>query len=229
MIQPTFRGFTLSELLVSLAVLGLIAAFAVPKVLNAVGNSSTLAIAKETVSAITTAYDGVKADSQIASVPPSTQAWRLVSKLNYVRTATTRAGTNIGDIGATACTIPTANGTVAASPCHVLMHNGAILSIGLFDDFNDNAAVGASAGTKGKVNFLVDPDGPGDIQPALFALGYDGRLMAGLNAASTATTGTYGYGDNATEAIQVDQSAALGADTIANGNTADNTNSWFKW
>jgi prepilin-type N-terminal cleavage/methylation domain-containing protein len=40
----SLQGFTLSELLVSLAVLGLIAAFAIPKVLTAVGESSSRAM-----------------------------------------------------------------------------------------------------------------------------------------------------------------------------------------
>ncbi|MFM7390383.1 MAG: type II secretion system protein, partial [Vampirovibrionales bacterium] len=195
--HTTAQGFTLSELLVSLAVLGLIAAFAVPKVLNAVGNSSTLAIAKETVSTITTAYDGVKADSTVASVPSSTQAWRLINKLNYVRTATARTGTNTltqGDLGTTACAIPTAN-SGTATPCQILMHNGAVLGIDLIDSFNDNSgAVGPSAGNRGKMMFTVDPDGAGDMEPAVFALGFDGRLMAGSNAVSIASSGVYGYG-----------------------------------
>lgn len=231
--HTTTQGFTLSELLVSLAVLGLIAAFAVPKVLNAVGNSSTLAIAKETISTITTAYDGVKADSTVASVPSSTQAWRLVNKLNYVRTATARTGTNTltqGDLGATACTIPTANGTTA-TPCHILMHNGAVLAIDLIDDFNDNAsAVGPSAGNRGKIMFTVDPDGAGDMEPAVFALGFDGRLMGGTNAISTTTTGVYGYGaPQTTGSIIGNQTGANGANTIANGAGSNHANSWFAW
>ncbi|MCS6266153.1 MAG: prepilin-type N-terminal cleavage/methylation domain-containing protein [Vampirovibrio sp.] len=55
------KGFTLSELLVSLAVLGLIAAFAVPKVLSSVGNSAFLANAKEAISTISNAFDAKKA------------------------------------------------------------------------------------------------------------------------------------------------------------------------
>ena len=68
------KGFTLSELLVSLAVLGLIAAFAIPKVLTSVGNSSFVANAKEAISTISNAFDSKKASLVTATGTTSVAA-----------------------------------------------------------------------------------------------------------------------------------------------------------
>ncbi|MFM7390655.1 MAG: hypothetical protein ACKO34_08565, partial [Vampirovibrionales bacterium] len=119
-----------------------------------------------------------------------------------------------------------------ATPCHILMHNGAVLGIDLIDSFNDNSgAVGPSAGNRGKIMFMVDPDGAGDMEPAVFALGFDGRLMGGTNAVSGASSGVYGYGaPQMTGSIITGQGGANGANTLANGGTgADHANSWFAW
>ena len=52
-------GFTLSELLIALAILGLIATFTIPKVLTSLGNNSKNSIFKETFSIISqVSYQG---------------------------------------------------------------------------------------------------------------------------------------------------------------------------
>ena len=53
-------AFTLSELLIALAILGLIATFTIPKVLQSVGNGSRTAIFEESVAALSElTYEGV--------------------------------------------------------------------------------------------------------------------------------------------------------------------------
>ena len=47
-------GFTLTELLVSIGVLGLIATFAIPSVVNAMGQSANKALLKESINIIAT-------------------------------------------------------------------------------------------------------------------------------------------------------------------------------
>ena len=72
------KGFTLSELLVSLAVLGLIAAFAIPKVLSSVGNASFVANAKEAISTISSAFDSKKAALVTATGTTSVAAINVI-------------------------------------------------------------------------------------------------------------------------------------------------------
>lgn len=54
-LMPGERGFTLSELLISLSVLGLIAALTLPAIFNSVNKAKRSAIIKETLNAIQTA------------------------------------------------------------------------------------------------------------------------------------------------------------------------------
>src|SRR5690349_7432884 len=53
-------GFTLAELLISLAILGVIATFTIPKILQAQQNQQYNAVAKEAAGTITQAYQAYK-------------------------------------------------------------------------------------------------------------------------------------------------------------------------
>jgi prepilin-type N-terminal cleavage/methylation domain-containing protein len=86
----SLQGFTLSELLVSLAVLGLIAAFAIPKVLTAVGTSSARAIGGELIATVSQAYEALRSDRN-GSLSRSTKGADLVGKMNY-KTSVTATG-----------------------------------------------------------------------------------------------------------------------------------------
>jgi prepilin-type N-terminal cleavage/methylation domain-containing protein len=163
--HTTAKGFTLSELLIAIAILGLIATFTIPKVLQSVGNSTNKAIGKETASVISQAYDGLKADSN-GSVPNSITAASLVAKINYVQALT-------GTHAAETCVTPGAD-TVS---CYQL-HNGGVLAVDTGDTFGtDNV---------GTIMFKLDPDGSTGTNTAItFVLGHDGRLMTGQQRAGT--------------------------------------------
>jgi prepilin-type N-terminal cleavage/methylation domain-containing protein len=187
-------GFTLSELLVSLAILGLISAFAVPKILNAVGDNSTRAIAKEAMATVAQAYDGVKADNN-GVVSTAITANALTAKLNFVQSGQSDTATG------TACT--------TASVCYYKLHNGAIMSAIGADSF----AVGS--GTQGSMTFGIDVDGAGAAPEISIIQGYDGRLAWAINntaytAATSVTINGTVYG---IEAATVQQPANV---TVAN-------------
>jgi prepilin-type N-terminal cleavage/methylation domain-containing protein len=163
----SLQGFTLSELLVSLAVLGLIAAFAIPKVLTAVGESSSRAIGREAFGMISEAYQAVRASNN-GNTPRSTNAQTLRDTLNYARVGT---GGNGG-------------GTNAS----IVLQNGAQIAFVLNDGFADNLA-----NQVGVIGFTIDPDGPLATSangPVSVFLGGDGRIWAGneLYQAGTGTT-----------------------------------------
>jgi len=161
--RSTMQGFTLSELLVSLAVLGLIAAFAIPKVLTAVNEAGVKAIGKESISMVSSSFDSLRADSN-GFLPRSTSAANLVAKMNFVSLATPTTG--------------------SVSPQVMTLHNGGRISYNENDTF-----VGTGPLPNGSIVFNVDPDGTGNAGAISVLLGYDGRVWI-ANEAYTAGTGT---------------------------------------
>ena len=141
----TAKGFTLSELLVSLAILGLISAFAIPKVLSAVGDGATKAIIKEAFSTISEAYQSVKLDNNGAFTNLTIiQAGKLLQKVNFESSADNATFSRTGTVGLAdaqgftswpaapnACVLPGAPGT--SSVCSVRLQNGAIITTNLGD------------------------------------------------------------------------------------------------
>jgi prepilin-type N-terminal cleavage/methylation domain-containing protein len=79
-------GFSLTELLIALMILGEIATFTIPKVLMAQQSNSYNATAKEAIGTISGAYQSYKlAQGDVSCLP----AWNLTSYLNYVAIDTT--------------------------------------------------------------------------------------------------------------------------------------------
>jgi len=170
------KGFTLSELLVSLAVLGLIAAFAVPKVLTSVGDSSFLANTKECLSVITAAYDAVKADNVTSFDPTlitlSTAAatastpYSMINKINYVAAGDyTPSAVGVADVF-------TASASPANTTAAIRLGTGAVISFNSTDTFASVALPNVS-----RMKFLIDPDGVGVGKSFVALLGSDGRLF----------------------------------------------------
>jgi prepilin-type N-terminal cleavage/methylation domain-containing protein len=143
----TMQGFTLSELLVSLAVLGLIAAFAIPKVLSAVNEAGIKAVGKEAISMVSSSFDSLRADSN-GFLPKSTTAAQLAAKMNFVNLATTTTGSVQGQV--------------------MNLHNGGRISYDEDDNF--------TGGTNGFIRFNIDPDGAASSGAISVNLGYDGRV-----------------------------------------------------
>jgi prepilin-type N-terminal cleavage/methylation domain-containing protein len=166
--HPFFRaqGFTLTELLIALAILGLIATITIPKVIVNSGNTKLIAITKECAATIAGAYQVyVGANGQLVGAaggtggPPATAG--IVTYINY-------AGTNTAaKSGGQALDCDT-----AGSPCLVL-HNGAYLQYsGQTFTATDKA-----------ITFLVDPDGVGNNTDKIsIMLSYNGRVGVGNNS-----------------------------------------------
>jgi prepilin-type N-terminal cleavage/methylation domain-containing protein len=201
------KGFTLSELLVSLSVLGLIAAFAIPKVLTAVDSQATKAVGKEAISMITAAYDSLKADNN-GIVGKSTSATALARKMNYVST--------------TPAIPPTGN---AAGTVAMVLHNGGSISFTGADSFTP-----VTAGTEpGMMTFNVDPNGTTTttgVGAVTVCLGYDGRLFLANDAytAGTAPGTTSPFLANYDNAGANDGVAILPPSVVDGADTT-----WMKW
>lgn len=174
------NGFTLAELLIALAILGLIATFSIPKILNAQQQSQNQAVAKEAFSIISGAYSVYKANNTLsASTTPDT----LTQYLNYVSVDTggTRQIDDSPGFGARTCN--------AGNPCYIL-HNGAILQYEAGTFFN-------GTGSTNVLFFFLDPDGEysgsinGNGKSVRIVLHYDGRITS--MGQETVTVGNNAY------------------------------------
>ena len=157
------KGFTLAELLIALVILGVIATFTIPKVLQTQQNTSYNAAAKETIGAVSGAYQ-----SYVRQNGSSTVAGlqNFTTYLNYVRVDSTDT---IDDHPP----FTTADCSAWFTSC-LKMHNGAILEFWNVVTFGDTAATSC-------VWFNVDPDGTGPAKSVDLLLYYNGFITSKAN------------------------------------------------
>lgn len=79
------KGFTLAELLISLAILGVIATFVIPKILIAQTNSKYNAIAKESAAMVSGAYQQYQSQNSVTS---GVGIEDMTQFMNYIATDT---------------------------------------------------------------------------------------------------------------------------------------------
>jgi prepilin-type N-terminal cleavage/methylation domain-containing protein len=160
-------GFTLAELLIALAILGVIATFTIPKVLNSATSGQNTSVAKEVAGMISGAFSSYTLNNTLST---SSEPESLTPYMNYVSIVTT--GT-IGGLEACSATLP----------C-MKLHSGAVLQYGTGNTFSGTAATDA-------VLFNLDPDGSGSTGAATFVLYANGRLTTrGVGAPGSTGAGT---------------------------------------
>lgn len=172
--RERFKGFTLSELLIALAVLGVIATFTIPKVLQSQQDSKYNTIAKEAASAVSDAYNSLRLAGKAST---SSQMQDLTPYLNYVKVDSTTIIDNIPGIVDASC-------ADANRQCLVL-HNGAYLRYG-------TGASHTFTGDGGLIWFYIDPDGKrsgtsnGTGKSVQFNLYQNGRITSiGMDGGSS--------------------------------------------
>jgi prepilin-type N-terminal cleavage/methylation domain-containing protein len=135
-------GFTLAELLIALAILGEIATFTLPKIINSQQNKSYNAKAKEAAATLTQALQYYRVYNSFAS---NTGIGDLTQYMNYV--SYDSSGTLI-DERYTGTTVAC---NVSGGRC-IRLHNGAAIQFWPGDRFGSCTSLHA-------VGFRVDPDG----------------------------------------------------------------------
>ncbi len=175
-------GFTLAELLIALAILGVIATFSIPKILNGTQNSKNNAIVKEAASMVSGAYSEYLAThSQATNVGIND----LTPYMNYVSMDTASAV----DLYYTGGTRICGSNTIKC----LRLHNGAVLQF-------DSAWSFGAASTTNAVYFDVDPDGNvtdgttnGPGKATEFYLFYSGKISsdAQINASICSSQGCF--------------------------------------
>ncbi len=180
-------GFTLAELLISLAILGVIATFTIPKILSSQQDSKYSASAKEVVAMFSDAYQQAKfSSSNVASIAPA----NLFQYMNYVKTDTTSSIDGLYTQGVYGV-------NCSQRPC-IQLHNGGIV---LASQWNFGGT-----GTTNSINFIYDPDGKvtdgtttGPGKSVIFYLYANGRIVTSANVLPGTTNqsgGTYSANAN---------------------------------
>lgn len=132
------RGFTLAELLIAMAILGVVATFTIPKVLQSQQDGKYKAIAKEAAGFVYGAYQSATTQGFNQNL----QTRQLTPYLNYVKFDTSSVIDNHYGGGTKNCD--------SSQPC-ILLHNGARVQL-TQNYFNGTASTNA-------IWFRVDPDG----------------------------------------------------------------------
>ncbi len=109
-------GFTLAELLSALAILGVIATFTIPKVINATQSGQSKAMGKEVAATLAGAMSAYSLNNTPSA---STSFSDLTPYLNYVSTDTSTLIDALPGGGSNSCSL-------ANSPC-LKLHNGGII------------------------------------------------------------------------------------------------------
>jgi len=134
------NGFTLAELLIALAILGVVATFTIPKIITANTNSQYNASAKEVAATLSAAYqnymdqNGMSASTSVGSITPY---------INYISVDSTST-IDLWQTGTTR----TCNGFYTC----LKLHNGGTLLYANTETFT-------GTNTTNAVYFLFDPDG----------------------------------------------------------------------
>ncbi len=175
------KGFTLAELLISLAILGVIATFVIPKIIVNSQNSTYNSAVLEAAGTVSGAYQRYQSQNQITA---SFSIKDLTAYLNYIAVDTSSTVVSWQTSTTFTCS--------ATAPC-LKLHNGSSLQYwATIDSFGGTSTINA-------VPFLVDPDskvtdgttnGPGKaVALWLYADGHIGDY-GNMRAGTTYTGGS---------------------------------------
>lgn len=181
------KGFTLAELLIALAILGVIATFTIPKVLVAQQNTQKTAQVKEVAAMLSGALQQATLDGTLSD---STGLADLASYLNYVSIDTSGAKVDgIPSISDVTCD--------AAHPC-VRLHSGAVLVA-----YDANETFGGTA-TTNCLEVYIDPNGVQDTSSIMDGADKSAALLLYYNGFIT-TRDTPRAGSVSSEAAKTAQ------------------------
>ena len=128
LIRRSQKGFTLAELLISLAILGVIATFTIPKILSSSSSGQNTAVAKEVASMVSGAFTTYTLNTSLTS---GTTGGALTQYMNYVATDTSTSYTGSGGTALQQC---------SATWVCLKLHNGGVLQYDTGETFAGTAS-----------------------------------------------------------------------------------------
>lgn len=137
------KGFTLAELLVALVIMGLLAAFTIPKVLSTSQNNEYKYRVQVAASMISGAYARYLADNTVTGSFIPGDLTPYMNYVSYTNDSSVLFDTHYGYTGSNVCD--------GVAPC-VKLHNGALIRL------YNGESLGAVAPNYAVI-FQVDPDG----------------------------------------------------------------------
>ena len=161
-----YFAFTLAELLIALTLLGIIATFTIPKILESQEGAKSRAIVKEVAGTIAQAYQQYRLTNQpTATTTPAV----LIPYINYIKEDTS----SLVDFSNPS---QQSRNCALANPHCYLLANGAIIYY--FDTMNFDGT-----GDLNTIEIIVDPDGQydgngTDINSVILLLYYNGRVAS---------------------------------------------------
>ena len=168
-------GFTLSELLIALGILGVIATFTIPKILSAQSSAQNIAVTKEAAAMVAGALQAYQVSG---SVTTSTEMKDLTPYMNYVRVDTTTTIDSAEGLTTVSC-----GGSYGSVQFRCLeLHSGARLLYTIGEAFGGTANTNA-------LYFYLDPDGrsTGSTKSVVFFIYANGRLTTWGNVLDNTT------------------------------------------
>lgn len=187
-VKTRIKGFTLSELLIALAILGVIATFTIPKVLQSQQDSKYKSIAKEVMGIVSESYIAYKLKNASSG---SIGLSQLTPFMNYVRVDTSG---NIDDAYSYGGTF----GCSGSFPC-IRLHNGAAIAWDTAQSFGGTATTNA-------IWLLLDPDGKsldsttnGPGKSMSIFLFHNGRIADAGSIPSNTEANNFTYGPDSGE------------------------------
>lgn len=169
------KGFTLAELLIALAILGVIATFTIPKVLNSQQNGQYNAIGKECMGMVAGAFEEFKRENTVLS---TTTATNLTPYMNYVSHVTTGAFDGAGAVND--C------GQTGGTRHCLKLHNGGVMQYQTTTRFN-------GTNNNNFIWFACDPDASVETtdNALVIFLYFNGRLSTWHECAPGSTNNNW--------------------------------------
>lgn len=191
MSQKASFAFTLAELLIAVAILGIIATFTIPKILAAQKNAADNSAAKEAIGAVSAILYRMRMNGTLST---TTTPADVFAQMNYVSYDTASQIDSVPGSSTFQC--------VSGDPC-IRLHNGAVLI-----DQTPGGGGFAGSATTDCLQFAVDPDGKvtdgttnGPGKSLIFAVYYNGLTVTYADKLPGTKVGGTSWGPGSTAEI----------------------------
>ncbi|MFN7309915.1 MAG: Tfp pilus assembly protein FimT/FimU [Vampirovibrionales bacterium] len=144
------RGFTLAEVVISLAVLGLIASLTLPSLFMSMDRAKKRAVFKETYQALATAVHTATMEGETV--------WTVINKFNVSKICRTNALTE-------GCTQYSAGGVEATEPGVVMATGATIFGLTSSNSTVNGITIGLENFPKKEYFFIISNQGEGSLSP----------------------------------------------------------------